>query len=189
MNKKIAVCIPSFNESHIIKLTLKKVDQELKKYMAKGYEVIIVNIDNNSPDKTSNIFIETKTECPKSSIITYEGGKGTNVLRFFKYCQENTIDYAVTIDADVKSMKSNWISKFLKPLLNDNYDYITPIYMRSRYEGSTTNHFAFPLVYAITGKPIRQPIAGDFAFNKKFIDIIVNSPINNAVKHYGIDIF
>ena len=186
--KKIAVCIPSYNESHIISDTLRKIDYELSKYL-KNYEVIIINIDNNSPDGTSNIFKRIPTKCPKLSIITKEIGKGINIIEFFKYCKSNSIDYAVTVDADVKSLKPKWITKFLTKLIHENYDYVTPIYKRSRYEGSTTNHFAFPIVYAITGLPIRQPIAGDFAFNKKFIELVLNYPVNDSIKRYGIDIY
>lgn len=189
MKKKIAVCIPSYNEGHIIAQTLKKVDIGLKNYLKLNYDVVIVNVDNNSPDGTANIFMNVDTCCPKKSIITNEAGKGTNLLKFFEYCYENQVDYAVTIDADVKSMKPIWISHFLKPLIESKYDYVTPLYKRSRYEGSTTNHFAFPLIYAITGMPIRQPIAGDFSFNKKFIELIIKQPINDSIKKYGIDIF
>ena len=189
MKKKIAVCIPSYNESHIISATLSKIDKGLKKYIKLNYDVIIVNIDNNSPDNTSDIFMNTNTICPKISIKTNEIEKGTNLLEFFKYCKNNDIDYAITIDADVRTVKPIWIDKFLEPLINNNYDYVTPIYKRSRYEGSTTNHFAFPLIYAISGIPIRQPIAGDFSFNKKFINIINEQEITDSTKRYGIDIF
>lgn len=189
MKKKIAVCIPSYNESHIIAQTLKKVDKGLKMYIKLNYDVVIVNIDNNSPDDTSTIFMNVDTYCPKISIITNERGKGTNLLKFFEYCYEEHIDYAITIDADVKSMQPIWIKRFLEPMIENKYDYVTPIYKRSRYEGSTTNHFAFPLIYAITGMPIRQPIAGDFSFNRKFIELIVKQPINDSIKKYGIDIF
>jgi len=189
LKKKIAVCIPSYNESHIISATLSKIDKGLKKYIKLNYDVIIVNIDNNSPDNTSDIFMNTNTICPKISIKTNEIGKGTNLLEFFKYCKNNDIDYAITIDADVRTVKPIWIDKFLEPLINNNYDYVTPIYKRSRYEGSTTNHFAFPLIYAISGIPIRQPIAGDFSFNKKFINIINEQEITDSTKRYGIDIF
>lgn len=186
--KKIAVCIPTLNESQNIVDTTKKVDEGLKKYRSK-YITYIVNADNSSEDDTSELFLNTPTYVKKVSIISGQKGKGNNLLKFFKFCKEEGIDYAITIDADVKSLESNWINKFLSPIINEQYDYITPLYKRSRFEGSTTNHFAFPIIYACTGKYIRQPIAGDFAFNKRFIDIIMVQPVNEAIKQYGIDIF
>lgn len=44
-------------------------------------------------------------------------------------------------------MQPIWIKRFLDPLIENGCDYVTPLYKRSRYEGSTTNHFAFPLIY------------------------------------------
>lgn len=184
---KIAVGIPSLNEKENIRNITLKIDEALSKYKKK-YDVVIVNCDNNSTDGTNKLFCDTNTECLKDSIITKKIGKGNNLLAFFNYCFNNNVDYAITIDADVTSFEKNWITKFLKPLFS-GYDYVTPIYKRSRYEGSTTNHFAFPLVYAITGKYIRQPIAGDFSFNRKFINIILKQPVNESICHYGIDIF
>ena len=76
-------------------------------------------------------------------------------------------------------------------MISGNVDYVTPIYERSRFEGSSTNHFTFPLVYAITGHLIRQPIAGDFAFTKKIASSIYKNEIseNESIQRYGIDIF
>lgn len=187
--KRIAIGIPSYNESGNIAKITKIIDKGLYSYNLKGYDTVIVNCDNNSDDGTSDVFLSTETKCSKYSIINKKVGKGVNVLSFFKFCFTNEIDYAITLDADLISIQSNWIKKFLEPLLNEGFDYVTPIYKRSRYEGSTTNHFAFPIVYAVTGTPIRQPIAGDFAFNSKFIRLVSKYGYNNAVETYGIDIY
>ena len=189
MKKKIAICIPTYNECKNIENTTRKIDTCLKKYSRLGFETIIVNADNNSNNNTNAIFNKLKKKKKKVSLISNKIGKGNNLLNFFKFCDKENIDYALTIDADVKSLKPIWIDKYLKELIQGKKDYVTPIYQRSRYEGSTTNHFAFPLIYSICGIPIRQPIAGDFSFNKKFINCILNEPIDNNVKKYGIDLF
>ena len=186
--KKIAVCIPTFNEENNIVNILKKIDSGLKEYM-NSYDVVIVNCDSGSNDSTVRLFNQCNTKCKKVQIQNTVVGKGINLISFFQYCKRNEIDYALTLDADVRSMTSMWIKEFLNPLIYDRADYVVPIYKRSRYEGSTTNHFAFPLIYSICGIPIRQPIAGDFSFNKKFINCILNEPIDNNVKKYGIDLF
>lgn len=189
MKKKIAVCIPTYNECKNIENTTRKIDICLKKYSRLGFETIIVNADNNSNDNTSAIFNNLKTTSKKVSLISNKIGKGNNLLNFFKFCDKENIDYALTIDADVKSLKPIWIDKYLKELIQGKKDYVTPIYQRSRYEGSTTNHFAFPIVFITTGKPIRQPIAGDFAFNLKFVRLLLKYKVNESIRQYGIDIF
>lgn len=185
---KIAICLPSYNEANNIQNSTIIIDRGLSKYF-KNYECFIVNADNSSPDGTNEIFNKVTTQNAKHSLIETKAGKGYNLINFFKFCKENEIDYAATIDSDVVSINEEWVLKLLTPLIKNNADYVTPIYKRHRYEGSTTNHFVFPAVFALTNQFIRQPIAGDFAFSKKFINMILEQKINDEIQQYGIDIF
>ena len=185
---KIAVCLPSYNEAKNIQRSTKLIDDGLSKFF-KDYDCYIVNADNNSPDKTNELFNMVNTKNKKVSLISKNLGKGYNLLNFFNFCKQNNINYAATIDSDVVSINETWVLKLIAPLIEDNADYVTPIYKRSRYEGSSTNHFVFPAIYAICNEYIRQPIAGDFAFSKKFVNMILNQNINESIKLYGIDIF
>lgn len=187
-SKKIAVCLPSYNEAKNIKNITKKVDKALKK-INKKYKCYIVNADNNSTDKTSILFINTQTRNEKIVLASKEKGKGINVINFMKFCKENNIDYAFTIDTDLKSFKSNWIKRMLKQLKYS--DFVCPLYKRSRYEGNTTNHFVVPIIKVVYNRIIRQPIGGDYAFNKEFINIFNDNYYNNIneIKQYGIDIY
>lgn len=185
---KIAICLPSFNEANNIQRSTKIIDNGLTKFFS-GHECYIVNADNTSPDGTNGLFNEVVTKNPKFSLLETRKGKGYNLINFFKFCKEKQIDYAATIDSDVKSVNEEWVYKLLTPLIMGEADYVTPIYKRNRYEGSTTNHFVFPGVFAVCNKYIRQPIAGDFAFSKKFVEMILQQQINDEIQQYGIDIF
>ena len=186
-SKKIAICIPCYNEEDNICNVTNIIDKALIKY--DDYDIKIVIADSASTDNTVKIFKKIKTIHQKDIILNKEKGKGNNLLSFFKYCDKNNIDYALTLDADLKSLKDEWIYKYLDSMIKEHYNYVVPIYERSRYEGSTTNHFAYPLVYVVTGYNIRQPIAGDFGFDKEFIKVIVNKKYNDSIKRYGIDIY
>lgn len=185
--KKIAICIPSYNESENISNITKLVDESLNNLDSK-YESIIINCDNNSPDNTNTLFNETETKHKKISVVTSVRGKGINLYNFFKYCLENEIDYSITLDADLKSFESNWIEKYVNELEN-GYDFLCPLYKRRKEEGNTTNHFVVPVLYSIYGKFIRQPIGGDYAFNRKYIETIMKEEFTPNILEYGIDIF
>ncbi|MCX6810045.1 MAG: glycosyltransferase [Candidatus Berkelbacteria bacterium] len=188
MKEKIAVCIPTLNEASTIVDTLTRIDRGLHKYF-KEYENFIVNADNNSKDKTKFNFFDTPTDSRKIYIGTGNYGKGNNLLSFFNFCKENNINYAATIDSDVKTVEPEWVKKLIDPLTAGDADYVTPVYERNRFEGSTTNHFAFPMIFAFFGDCVRQPIAGDFAFNKKYINHVLAKKILKSTRDYGIDIF
>lgn len=186
--KKIAVCIPSYNERENIQNITSQIDLALNYFNDGEFIKYIVNCDNNSPDMTNKSFSMTKTKHKKISIIANNNGKGFNIRNFFKFVLDNNIDYCFTIDADLRSFKVDWIKKMYEKLA-DGFDYIVPNYKRRKEEGNTTNHFVVPVLYNVYGKFIRQPIAGDFAFNKKFVEEIMKEEFSPYILRYGIDVF
>ncbi len=191
---KIAVCLPSHNEASNIQNITKIVDQGLVTLLANENvsEAVIVNVDSDSSDGSNRLFEETETALRKHSIVVQgDGGKGKNILEFCRYVVDNSIDYCITIDTDITSADPVWVTKLTVPMIRDGAVYVTPLYERSRFEGSSTNHFTFPLVYALTGQVVRQPIAGDFGFTLQLAREMINSSFvkSEAVQKYGIDIF
>lgn len=184
----IIVGIPTYNEADSISNTVSKIDGGLVKYFPK-HKALIVNMDSQSPDGTSHIFSNTKTETEKMSISVNKRGKGANIFALLELSKNLHAKYVATIDADITTITEKWPKLLLDPIVKDRADFVTPIYTRNRYEGNTTNHFCLPLLYAWFGQKINQPIGGDFAFNRHFIDYIIKQQRNEDFFLYGIDIF
>lgn len=186
---KVLVCLPSRNEAHTIGSVTKIIDRGLQ--LVPGISsATIVNMDSCSTDGTRDIFGEQDTVFPKVGFVP-DGlpGKGRNIMAFVDFSRAAEADFCITIDSDITSATENWVSSLLDPLIRGEADYVTPLYARSRFEGSTTNHFAYPALYAFTGRNVRQPIAGDFAFNAAFLGLVNTKIAVDAVYGYGIDIF
>lgn len=188
--KKIAIGIPTLNEEDTIASTTAVIDDGLTTFF-NSRQCIIVNADNRSKDKTKQNFLSANAHCKKVYISSKEGetGKGLNLINFFRFCYENNVDYAATIDSDISTISKDWVEKLISPIMNNSADYITPLYARSRFEGSTTNHFAFPFIATFFGKNIRQPIGGEFSFNRKFIEYCISKSLFLEATQYGIDIY
>jgi hypothetical protein len=188
---KVYVCIPSYNEAQNIQAITKVVDEGLQ-LLKKTYpsaEVHIINADSASTDNTIKLFEATTTITSKTSIKNISQGKGLNLFSFIDLALRDGADYYLTIDADITSARPDWIQNLLTPLIKGRADFSTPLYERSRYDGCITLHFAYPTMLALTGQPIRQPIGGDFAFNRTVAELIKNTPRPEAAQAYGIDIF
>lgn len=185
--KKVALCLPSYNESENIQLITHLIDLSING-LETNYDFVIVNCDNNSPDNTNLLFKKTLTRTKKVSILTNKSGKGINIYNFLSYCKREKIDYAITIDSDTKSFENYWIIKILNALEN-GYDFVYPKYRRIKEEGNTTNHFATLVLYSLYGIFIRQPIGGDYGFNAKYINVILSSMFTENILKYGIDFF
>jgi coenzyme F420-0:L-glutamate ligase len=191
-NKKfdIIVGIPTYNEADSISNTVSKIDKGLFKYFPE-YKALIVNMDSQSTDGTNRVFLNTKTKIEKItlSVNRQPRGKGANIFALLKLSKKFGAKYIATIDADITTITEKWPKLLLDPIIKNKADFVAPIYTRSRYEGNTTNHFCFPLLYAWFGYKIHQPIGGDFAFNQHFVDYILKQQKNKDAFLYGIDIF
>lgn len=186
---EIVIGIPSYNEADTIANVVKQIDKGLQKYF-KGKSAVIINSDNDSPDNTRDVFLNTETVFPKIYISTPTGvkGKGNNLKNLFLEIKRLDAKAGATVDADLKSITPEWIKCLISPILN-GYDYLTPVYRRNKNGASITNRICYPLVYGLFGYDIPQPIGGDMAFSRKTVNYWLAQKWSLETKGYGIDIF
>ena len=161
----IIVGIPSYNEADAIAYPTQIANQGLEKHFPKKRSVII-NVDNFSSDGTKEAFFNTETRVPKIYISTPKNvkGKGNNVRNLLIAAVELKARAVVMVDADLKSITPEWIQYLGEPIFS-GFNYVCPIYVRHKYDGSITNHIAYPLLRTLYGLRVRQPIGGDFGFS------------------------
>ena len=186
----IIVGIPSYKEADCISLPTDTAARGLEMYFPKA-KAVIINVDNNSPDGTREAFMETPTKVPKIYISTPEGvkGKGNNVRNLFKAAVELNAQAVAMVDADLKSITPQWIQYLVEPLMG-RFDYVTPIYLRHKYDGTITNHIAYPMIRTLGGLRVRQPIGGDFGFSGRAARAFLAEKLwNDKISNFGIDIW
>ncbi len=186
----IVVGIPSYNESDSIAYPTDVSSRGLEQFFSDKKSVII-NVDNNSPDNTKEAFLNTPTKVPKIYISTPPGvkGKGNNFQNLFKAAIELGAKAIVVVDADLKSITPSWIRYLGEPLMG-RFDYVTPIYVRHKYDGTITNHIAYPMLRTLFGLRVRQPIGGDFGFSGKLARAFLAEKLwNDKIANFGIDIW
>jgi len=189
-NVEIIVGIPSYNEAESIAYPTDMACRGLIKYFPHRKSVII-NVDNNSPDGTRDAFMNTPTKVPKIYISTPKGvkGKGNNFRNLFEAAAELRAKAIVVVDADLKSITPEWIQYLGEPLFS-GMNFVAPIYVRHKYDGSITNHIAYPLLRTLFGLRVRQPIGGDFGFSGRLARAYLSEKLwNDAVANFGIDIW
>ncbi len=185
----LIVGIPSYNEARTIGFVTEQAAKGLKEYFPK-LKSVIVNVDNNSPDRTREAFLSSKSEIPLIYITTPGDtkGKGYNFYNLFSLFQELKAKTGIVVDADLRSITPDWIKKLAGPVFS-SYSYVSPFYARRKDDAYLTNQIVYPLVYGLLGIDIRQPIGGDFAFSNKLVDIWLSQEWHQSTYQFGIDIF
>jgi glucosylglycerate synthase len=187
---RVAVGIPSYREADTIADVVRLVDEGLAALPA-PCEAVIVNVDGESDDGTVARFLSVPTRSRKVSIVAAgpPAGKGRNIRELFAYAVDHAIDAIAMIDADIRTATPSWAPALLEPVMSGRAHYVVPDYLRSRFRGTGTNHFAYPILYGWLGADMRQPIGGDFGLSRSFAEHLLSALWPDAAHGYGIDLF
>jgi glycosyltransferase involved in cell wall biosynthesis len=199
----IVVGIASFNNAATINHVVRAISAGLAKYFPMEKSVII-NSDGGSTDGTpvvvrdtsfdhKTVFISHPLSPAHRISIPYHGipGKGSAFRTIFETAVSLGAKACCVVDADLRSITPEWIELLLVPILKEDYDFVTPLYSRHKYDGSITNSIIYPMTRALYGKRIRQPIGGEFGFSGRLADFYLsNRDIwETDVSRFGIDIW
>jgi hypothetical protein len=78
----------------------------------------------------------------------------------------------------------------VEPVLSHGHDFVSPFYVRHKYDATITNHIAYSMTRALYGKRVRQPIGGDFAFSPRLIEFFTHADVwDSDVAKFGVDIW
>lgn len=164
----VTVIVPARNEEK----TIVKVVDLIK--LNKNVNQIIV-VDNNSTDNTSKLAKDAGAEV----VFCANQGKGYAMEKGMQYVKN---DIVVFLDADIADYSRDVIDILIKPVLNDEFDFVKSMFERTG--GRVTELVAKPLL-EITYPEIykfSQPLSGMIAGKTEFFKKI------EFEKDYGVDI-
>jgi len=187
----VMVAIPAYNAEDTISKVMTVVAEGLSTFFADRKTVLFV-VEGGSLDETKNVALSTDIGLVVNKIVgTYRAqqlGKGNALRAAFKAAIDLGVEGLALIDADVRSITPDWVNNLLSPVIHESYDFVTPYYKRYKYDGTITNAIVYPLISALYGKRIRQPIGGEFALSSRFIEILKDQDVWDVfVGQYGID--
>ena len=199
----ILVGIPSYNNARTIGHVVKAAQAGFAKYFP-DQKCVLVNSDGGSSDGTMEVVHKASLEelktillhhrvAPVFKIATpYQGipGKGSAFRTIFEIASALQVKACAVVDSDLRSITPEWIELLVKPVILGDYDYVSPLYHRHKYDGTITNSIVYPLTRALYGKRVRQPIGGDFGFSGRLADFYLTKDVwETDVAKYGIDIW
>jgi glucosylglycerate synthase len=199
----IVVGIPSFNNAGTIGHVVRAVKAGLAKYFPEQ-RCVIVNSDGGSTDGTPEAVLQAHIHDYETILVQhplfpihkistpYDGipGKGSAFRTILRIAEELGVDACAVLDADLRSVTPEWVELLIRPVLDGHFDYVTPFYLRHKFDGTITNSIVHPLNRALYGKRIRQPIGGDFGFSGTLASFFLTQDVwDSDVARFGIDIW
>jgi hypothetical protein len=199
----ILVGIPSYNNARTIGHVVRAVQAGLAKYFP-DKKCLLVNSDGGSSDGTTEVVKEASVMDFESILIRHGGeppftittpyhgipGKGSSFRTIFEIADALNVSACAVVDSDLRSITPEWMELLVKPVISGGFDYVSPLYLRHKYDGTITNSIIYPLTRALYGQRIRQPIGGDFGFSGRLAKFYLTKDVwNTDVARYGIDIW
>ncbi len=190
----ILIGIPSYGDSETIAQVISTAGLGIAKNYP-GLKGVIVNSYSARPgDRTTHVAAQTApVPFGIDKIIThYSGitGKGSAFRTIFEIADRLGARIVMTLDADLRSIKTSWIKLLADPVYKLNYGFVTPYYLRHKFDGTITNSIVYPLTRALYGRKVRQPIGGEFCFSGALAKIYAHQPVwNTDIARFGIDVW
>ena len=147
----------------------------------------IVNVDAGSTDGTTESLAAlglptalTRHESPltERTMVPFHGvpGRGLALQTILQATRRLDARAIVLVEADVTSVTEEWVERLARPVWEDTADLVLPAYVRHRYDGTITNLLLAPLVRALYGRRLRQPLAGSLAMSGRLAEHLLLHP-------------
>ena len=203
---EVLVGIPTFNNAKTVEPVVNAVKAGISKVCPHA-SVLVVNADAGSQDGTPETIKQAAgPDIPTAFVQHLEGGflPGPISLQafsesgvpgrehafraFFTVAEELQVKACVVVDANLRSLTSDWMEILLRPVVEKGVDYVAPLFRRARYEGSLTNCIIYPLNRALYGKQMRYQSGGGYGFSGKLASLYLTKNVwEGEGARYGID--
>ncbi len=188
----VLVGIPCFNSEKTVQHVIQMVTHGLARHYPKRRCVIQV-ADGGSTDDTREVAKEFQIKPWQEKLVSiYRGpaGKGSALRSIFEAGERLKVKALAVVDSDLRSITSDWVKYLLDPVLKKGYQYVAPVYLRHKYDGTITNNIVYNITRALFGQRIRQPIGGDFALSLDLARHYVQQDLwETEVARFGIDVW
>jgi glycosyltransferase involved in cell wall biosynthesis len=188
----LLIGIPCYNNERTITHVIQMVTHGLDEHY-RGRKSLIFIADGGSTDDTREVAKEFQIKPWEEKLVSiYRGpaGKGSALRSVFEAAGRLKVKACAVVDSDLRSITSDWVKYLLEPVLEGGFDFVSPVYLRHKYDGTITNNIVYNLTRVLYGKRIRQPIGGDFAFSADVARFYSAQDVwDTDVARYGIDIW
>jgi glucosylglycerate synthase len=186
----VLVGIPCFQNETTIAGVIAAVEAGLLEHAGDRRSVICVS-DGGSTEGTREVASAAAGTLERI-VFEYVGtpGKGSAVRAILDTAGRLGSDACALVDADLRSITPAWVGRMLGPVVRDGFDFVAPVYVRHKHDGTITNSVAYPMTTALYGVRVRQPIGGEFALSGTLARRLAADGVwDTDVARFGVDIW
>ncbi|ALA60259.1 hypothetical protein [Nitrospira moscoviensis] len=202
----ILVGLPTFNNAATVRSVAQAVTAGLRQAFP-GSATVLINADAGSQDGTPELLKQAIGEqIPTAFFRRQSGGASVGMgalprlsesgvpgreeafRTFFTATRQAGASACAVVDPAVRSVTSDWLPWLLGPVMEGRADYVAPVFLRPRYEGSLTNSLIYPLNRALYGAVVRYHTGGGYGFSGALAGLYLERDLwEGKAAEYGIE--
>jgi glucosylglycerate synthase len=94
------------------------------------------------------------------------------------------------ISPDLESITPEWIESLIRPVLREQFDYVTPLYRRHKFDGLLVNNLVSPAMSTVYHQKIYEPVGGELGFSGRFACHCLEQPDwHEKIVRFGVEIW
>ncbi len=198
----VLVGVPTYNNAATVGQVVQIIRAGLLKYFPRE-RAVIVNADGGSRDETSNLVrgasindLQHSTDLNAlrtlhSISAEYPGGPatGTALRTILASAELLRVSACAIVSPESTTIEPEWIERLLRPVYQGNFDFVTPLYRRHKFDGLLMSNLVYPMTRAFYGKRVREPYASEFSFSGSLASHFLAQEIwVHEVGHTGTEI-
>jgi glucosylglycerate synthase len=174
----ILVGVPTLNNRATVTRVIDAILVGLVKYYPRERSALI-NADGGSKDGTTEAvqaasIPDFRTVLASNPLRTMHvvsthfpavEGQGGGLRMIFAAADLLGAKACALISPDLESMTPEWVDALIRPVLKENLDFVAPVYQRPRFDGLLVKNMLHPLIQAVYGYRIEEPIGREMAFS------------------------
>ena len=197
----LLVGLDTFNDAKTVGNVMQAVRAGLLRYFPR-LRTVVVNADGGSRDGTqelvraasisdmrhvSNLSSLRTLHCISTQYSRESNGGGLHtILAAADLLRASSL---VVISPESTNMEPEWVERLVRPVAKENYDLITPIYRRHKFDALLVRTLLYPMTRAMYGKRLREPIPTDFAFSGRLAtQFLAQEPTPSDVGRMGAEL-
>jgi glycosyltransferase involved in cell wall biosynthesis len=198
----VLVGVPTYNNAATVGQVVQAIRAGLLKYFPRE-RAVIVNADGGSRDGTSDLvrgasINDLRHSTDLNALRTlhsisaeYPGGPatGTALRTILASAELLRVSACAVVSPESTTIEPEWIERLLRPVYQGNYDFVTPLYRRHKFDGLLLRNLVYPMTRAFYGKQVREPYAAEFSFSGQLASHFLAQEIwTREVGHTGTEI-
>lgn len=186
----ILIGVPTLNDAATVGQVVQCIRAGLLKYFPRQ-RAVIINVDGGSRDSTQDLvraasISDLGLAASPSALRTlhcistkYGGGieNGVGLHTIVAAADLVRATACGVMSPDSTSIQPEWIERLLRPVVRDNFDLVTPVYRRHKFDGLLVRNLIYPMTRALYCKRVREPHPADFAFSGRLANHFLEQDI------------